>query len=193
MHHAVSTWKPWRLLAGSNKLLCDDEVKECLLGSESEEILSYSEFHSENELDDCALLDVVVDDNSDEDDIIQDFVWEDTNNYKGQRKHFTGSVGPQGTAKEVTEIVDVFELFFNSKPVNTIVEVTNRYAEQFLRGLKLSSRSTARAWKPMTEGEIYVVLGLFMLMDIIEKPTLRSYFTTRIWTYYNKRQIRTNL
>jgi hypothetical protein len=33
--------------------------------------------------------------------------------------------------------------------------------------------------KPVTEGEIYVVLGLFMLMGIIQKPTLRSYFTTK--------------
>jgi hypothetical protein len=41
------------------------------------------EFDSENELDDCALLDVVVGGNSDEDDINQDFVWEDMNNYKG--------------------------------------------------------------------------------------------------------------
>jgi hypothetical protein len=90
-----------------------------------------------------------------------------------------GSVGPQGAAKEVTEIVDVFELFFNSELVETIVEETNRYAEQFLHGRKLSSRSAARAWKPVTEGEICVVLGLFMLMGIIQKPTLRSYFTTK--------------
>jgi hypothetical protein len=31
----------------------------------------------------------------------------------------------------------------------------------------------------VTEGEIYVVLGLFMLIGIIQKPTLRSYFTTK--------------
>jgi hypothetical protein len=31
----------------------------------------------------------------------------------------------------------------------------------------------------VTEGEIYIVLGLFMLMEIIQKPTLRSYFTTK--------------
>jgi hypothetical protein len=35
------------------------------------------------------------------------------------------------------------------------------------------------AWKPVTEREIYVVLGLFMLMGIIQKPTLRLYFTTK--------------
>jgi hypothetical protein len=90
-----------------------------------------------------------------------------------------GSVGPQGAAKEVTEIVDVFELFFESQLVEKIVEETNRYAEQFLRGRELSSRSATRAWKHVTEGEIYVVLGLFMLMGIMQKPTLRSYFTTK--------------
>jgi hypothetical protein len=39
--------------------------------------------------------------------------------------------------------------------------------EQFLRGRELSIRSHSRAWKPVTEGKIYVVLGLFMVMDII--------------------------
>jgi hypothetical protein len=29
-------------------------------------------------------------------------VWEDMNNYKGQRENFTGSVGPQGALKQVT-------------------------------------------------------------------------------------------
>jgi hypothetical protein len=72
-------------------VVCDDEVKECLLGSESEEILSDSEFDSENELDDCALLDVVVDDNNDEDNDIQDFVCEDMNIYTGQRENFMDS------------------------------------------------------------------------------------------------------
>jgi hypothetical protein len=43
----------------------------------------------------------------------------------------------------------------------------------------LSVRSPARAWKPVTEEEMYIVLGLFMLMGIVQKPTLRSYFTTK--------------
>jgi hypothetical protein len=41
--------------------------------------------------------------------------------------------------------------------MDIIVEEANRYAEQ----------STARAWKPVTDREIYVVLGLFMLMGIV--------------------------
>jgi hypothetical protein len=38
----------------------------------------------------------------------QAFIWENMQNYKGQRVNFTGSVGPQGAAKGVMEIVDIF-------------------------------------------------------------------------------------
>jgi hypothetical protein len=56
-------------------VLCDDEVEECLLGCKSEESLSDSEINSNNELDDCALLNVVVDgDSAKHDDISQDCV-----------------------------------------------------------------------------------------------------------------------
>jgi hypothetical protein len=48
----------------------------------------------------------------------------------------------------------------------------------------------------VTEGEIYVILGLFMLTGIIQKPALRLYFTkkkkcnfhTGVWRHYNTRQ-----
>jgi hypothetical protein len=52
------------LASTSRKLsavLYNDEVKECLLGSESEERLSDLEIDSDNKLDECVLLDVVVD------------------------------------------------------------------------------------------------------------------------------------
>jgi len=49
----------------------------------------------------------------------------------------------------------------------------------FCGGDKLLTKSPARTWKPATEGDVYVVLGLFMLMGIILTPTLRSYFTTK--------------
>jgi hypothetical protein len=46
-------------------------------------ILSDSEFDSDNEMNDCALLDVVVNDNSNNNDnIIRNFVWEGVKNYK---------------------------------------------------------------------------------------------------------------
>jgi hypothetical protein len=63
-------------------------VEEYSFVSECEESLSDLEFDSNNELDDCALFDTVVNDDSDEDDIIQAFVWKDIKNYKGQRVNF---------------------------------------------------------------------------------------------------------
>jgi hypothetical protein len=75
----------------------------------------------------------------------------------------------QGATKQVTEIVDVFQLFFNREFVGKIIVESNRYVEQFLRGRKLCRMSHTRARKPVTEGEIYFVLGLFMLMGIIKK------------------------
>jgi hypothetical protein len=54
-------------------------------------------------LDDCILLDAVINDSGDEDDIItQDFVWENIQNYKRQRENFMGNVGPQGAGKHMT-------------------------------------------------------------------------------------------
>ncbi|PNF32813.1 hypothetical protein B7P43_G04498 [Cryptotermes secundus] len=156
------------------------EDLQCLLESDSKQSLSDLDFDTENELDDRALSDAVGNEYSDEDDSAnQEFVWEDMENYRGQREHFTGSVGPQGPGKDVTEIVDVLKLFFDKELIETIVAETNRYAEQFLWGREPSVRSHSKAWKPMTKGEIYVVLGLFMLMGIVQKPTLQSYFTTK--------------
>lgn len=89
-------------------VLHDEEV-EYLLQSESEQSLSDLDFDTENELEDRALLDTVINEASNEDDsATQDFVWENMEHYKGRREHFTGSVGPQGAAKHVTQIVDIF-------------------------------------------------------------------------------------
>jgi hypothetical protein len=77
-HHTVRQLA-CRSLVSTNRsqpaVLHVDEVGECLLGSE------YAEILSDNELVDCAILDVVMDCHSDEDDdIIKDFLWEDVNN-----------------------------------------------------------------------------------------------------------------
>jgi hypothetical protein len=50
--------------------LCDDKVGEYLLLSKSEQNLLDSEFDTENEFDECALLDAVVNDSS----AAQDFI-----------------------------------------------------------------------------------------------------------------------
>jgi hypothetical protein len=88
--------------------LCDEEGGEYLHLSESEENLSDSELDAENELDDRALLDAVVNDGRS----TEDFVWENMQNYKGKRENFTDSVQPQFAARHVTEIMFILNRFF---------------------------------------------------------------------------------
>jgi hypothetical protein len=89
-------------------VLCDDEL-ECLLLSDSERSWSESDFDTENELEDHAVLDTMRNEDSDEDEsATQAFILENMENYNGQRENFMGSVGPQGPAKDVMETVDIF-------------------------------------------------------------------------------------
>jgi hypothetical protein len=72
-----------------------------------------------------------------------------------------------------------FNCFSAKNWLTSLSEKQTDNVEQFLCGRELSVMLPARAWKPVTEGEIYIVLGLFMLMGIIQKPTFRSHFTTK--------------
>jgi hypothetical protein len=55
------------------------------------------------------------------------------------------------------------------------------YAEQFMdsRGRLFTFRSLVRQWTPVTENEIYVVLGLYLSVVIIQKPSLQTYFSRK--------------
>ncbi|KAG8237378.1 hypothetical protein J437_LFUL013013 [Ladona fulva] len=74
-----------------------------------------------------------------------------------------------------------FELFFDDDLIKIIVTETNRYAEQFLAHEKETILSLKNLqfhkWVPTTLNEIRVYLGLLMLMGIIQKPSLRMYFS----------------
>jgi hypothetical protein len=63
-----------------------DEELECLLQSDSDRSFLDFDFDNENELDDRAVLDTMRNEDSDEDDSgTQAFIWENMQNYKGQR------------------------------------------------------------------------------------------------------------
>ena len=76
----------------------------------------------------------------------------------------------------------VFKMFFTDDLVELTVRETNAHAGERERERKkrsannIPSRSRMRDRKPVTTDEMYVMLALFMLMEIIQKPTLGSYF-----------------
>ena len=102
------------------------------------------------------------------------FTWEDMTNYVGQREQFVDNCGPQNEAQNETHSAKVFKMFFDVELVELIVRETNTYAAQKIQARSfIPLRSRMRDWKPVTNtDEMYVVLALFMLMGIIQKPTL---------------------
>lgn len=170
------------------EFLVDEEISEELLAGDSEVSDLSSESDSDNEVHDCSELDVIAypvsDDEVDrEDDWLEneDFVWEDMKDFQEKREVFVGSSGPQNEAKCVKSIVESFQLFFNVEFVQSIASSTNTYAEQFYSSVSIlhPQKSRVMTWEPVTVDEVYITLGLFMLMGIVQKPTLRSYFTKR--------------
>jgi len=95
-------------------------------------------------------------------------------NYVGQREQFVDKYEPQNE----THCAKVFKMFFDDELVELIVCETNTYATQKIQARSfIPLHSRMRDWKPVTKDEMFVVLALFMLMGIIQKPTLRSYFS----------------
>jgi hypothetical protein len=168
------------------KRVIPDEDAKLLLECRDSDLNSVdSEVDIDHSVDDIAVVDMIVNDADDDNEAeaasAGTFVWEDVANCEGQREQFRGGFGPQGAAKEFQEIGESFELFLNQEFVHKIAEETNCYAVQFQnsQGRLFARRSTVHAWKPATFEEIYILLGLFMLMCIIQKPSLQSYFSTK--------------
>jgi len=98
---------------------------------------------------------------------------------KSVDKKFSGISGPQDTAKGLANPVDIFEQFFDNDIVQKIVTETCRNTEQFKnsRGYIFSKQWRGSEWQSLTAEEIYVVLALFILMSIVQKPILTFYFS----------------
>jgi hypothetical protein len=160
-----------------SNLLHSNEIINKLIDSDNSE---FSDTDESSDTDfskqDDALL-VNVGDNSRVGDTAyvndDNFLWEDMVNYV-RREIFCGISGPQDSAKGLTNAVDIFEQFFNKDIVQKIVTETNHYAEQFKNssGNIFSRKSRVNEWQPVTSEEIYVVLALFMLMGIVQRPSL---------------------
>jgi uncharacterized membrane protein len=70
------------------------------------------------------------------------------------------------------------ENIFDIALVQLIIDETNKYAQQEIsKSIKsLTFCSRIRMSEDVTVDEMYVVLALFMLIGIVQKPTLRSYY-----------------
>jgi hypothetical protein len=97
------------------------------------------------------------------------FLWRDITTFSGSRKKFCDVCGPQFDIISDVGIVDVFEKLFDLSLVQHIVEETNKYAQQQIakRAAPFTFCSGIRKWKYVTVDEMYVIVALFMLMEIV--------------------------
>jgi hypothetical protein len=103
------------------------------------------------------------------------WVWREVNVLRNNVKiPFRGQSGAQ---KDFVSVLDTFLLFFDEEVIAVIVAETNKYAEQYIQKCTLKPRSRVRKWEPVRGEEIYVALGLMKLMGIVQKPTIKSYFS----------------
>ena len=102
-------------------------------------------------------------------------------NYSGYKELFSFTSGPINDAENIRNILECFQLFFDKDITQRIMIETNRYAEQYTnqRGNLFPFRFPVRSWVPVTENKICVVFGLFLLMGIVQKLTVRSYFSKK--------------
>ncbi|XP_046402046.1 piggyBac transposable element-derived protein 4-like [Ischnura elegans] len=96
------------------------------------------------------------------------------NTYRPSKIPFVGQSGPQ---KLVDNILDSFLQIFDSEVIDLMCSETNRYAQQFIAKSKPTPHSRINNWRDVTREEMYIMLGIFILMGIIQKPSVKSYFT----------------
>jgi hypothetical protein len=80
--------------------------------------------------------------------------------------------GLENSVQDLTDIVSIFELFFDNDLVQRLVDGTSCYAQQFK-----GSRGNIFSKQPMVVGEICIVLALSILMGIVQKCSLKLYFS----------------
>ena len=118
----------------AEEVLTPTEVLEIVYnsGESSSDSSSDNVSSSDNEIDDIAVADAIIsDDSGDEEEILhRDFRWETMDNYKRHREVFSCDFGPRNGAENVSDIVQCFELFFDKEIIQQIVRENSRYEEQ---------------------------------------------------------------
>jgi hypothetical protein len=101
--------------------------------------------------------------------------WQNVDDFYVPNKFMFSSVC--GAKKSATSSSEAFLLFFDDEMLEMIVAETNRYADQKIRSQSWKPCSRVNSWVPVDKNEIYVYLGLIMLMGIVQKPSIKACFS----------------
>jgi uncharacterized membrane protein len=106
------------------------------------------------------------------------FSWTDINSFQSVREMFCDVKGPQ-SGHNFNYMVTIFQNISDKELAELIVAQMNLYTQQYILvcGANLGAQSRVRKSEDVTADELYILIALFMLIGIIQKPTLRSYFS----------------
>lgn len=71
-----------------------------------------------------------------------------------------------------------FECFFDTRLMDVIVGETNRYHDSIPVSNSSDKRKHQKQWVPVNRDELYCFFGVVMLMSVVKKATLKSYWST---------------
>ena len=80
--------------------------------------------------------------------------------------------------KQQRNVLDFLQLYLTDKMLGLVVIETNRFANKFfLENLDKAANSYLKNWTDLTVNELQVFIGLVILMGIVHKPNINSYWS----------------
>ena len=80
--------------------------------------------------------------------------------------------------KQQRNVLDFLQLYLTDKMFGLVVIETNRFANKFfLENLDKAANSYLKNWTDLTVNELQVFIGLVILMGIVHKPNINSYWS----------------
>ena len=81
--------------------------------------------------------------------------------------------------KQQRNVLDFLQLYLTDKMFGLVVIETNRFANKFFLGNldNKAANSYLKNWTGLTVNELQVFIGLVILMGIVHKPNINSYWS----------------
>ena len=110
--------------------------------------------------------------------------WKDTT-HNPQIAPFTSNPGVSPTIPKDSKPMEILKEFMTDELIATIVNETNRYAQQYINREAISSYSRVNDWKAVEVAEMWNFLALTLLMGISRNPGIPDYWSNNPLFYNN--------
>ena len=116
---------------------------------------------------------------SDHEQSLREPEWYQPNMQVPNLPRFTARPGVLVDTTRLNTPVDFFRHFIDDEIITTMLDETNRFADQYIeQHPNLQRYSNVRSWHPVRQDEFSQFLGLSLLMGLVKKPKYTDYWST---------------